>query len=667
MKKRLFVLLTICLLAFGLVSLALEAANAASADTPTGAALLTPVTYPAYHQASFNNSATGISPSGPSMPDMDQKLGADKVKYSLSPVDQMRREVMNSSHYPEALDRVEFWLNQSSMSYMWGHADPGATITITTPREQYNAGADVNGDWGTDAHELYPGEVILVVDSLGISVTVTIPDPLEAHADSSLGEVWGQVGGWNNQDVEVHRNWGGDFLLVQTDGTGAFVASDSTMPSGSVGYIRFVDSVDTIAVIYHRPFYDIVPGLRVNYGHDWVEGDYEPDFTVWLTLTNSTGVIKATASGETGMIPWWGGATGFATGYNLFWSPLQTPDIQEGDWVYISLEDDHSNQVRIGSISGALDVNADTISGTIYAPWFTQTLGGGCGVWVQNGPGTGFDVDPNGGSYFCDFFALGWDIVAGQDVGVNYWEPNSNQVINVFREPAPHLRISTWGQSDAAAGGNYVLNVDYNNDGDAVAEGVSIAATLLNGMTYLGDTSGVTPTGDGQPGTPLVWQLGDLPVSHFSSRGFEVFVQVTAGIFETIDHEVSIETTTPYFQGDPESKYSYWSGSVVENNTDASVGKGVWTGDPLPGSDFVYSVNVCGFGTTASTELTLTDTLPLSTTLVSWWMQRPGWEEVSSSPNQLVLTRPSVPSGWCGEVYLPRPPGCRRLAGHAVR
>ena len=181
MKKHLFVLITICLLAFGLVSLALEAASAASAEKPTGAALLAPVTRSTYSQASFNNSAPGSSPSGPTLPDMDQRPGADQVKYSLSPVDQMRREVMSSSHYPEAVDRVEFWLNQSSMSYMWGHADPGVAITITTPSEQFTIGADMNGDWGTDAHALYPGEVVVVADSLGIS--------LPAGKEQSNGQV----------------------------------------------------------------------------------------------------------------------------------------------------------------------------------------------------------------------------------------------------------------------------------------------------------------------------------------------------------------------------------------------------------------------------------------------------------------------------------------------
>lgn len=650
MNKRLFLLISISLFAFGLVSLVLTAASAASIDKPTAADIYTRGLN-STHQFQINNSSQGINPPNSFKSSTVHRSGK-QVVHGFSPVDQMRQEAMSAPHSPDALDRVEFWLNQSSMSDMWGHADPDDTITVTTPYEQFNAYADPSGEWSTGAHALYPGDEIMVEASSGYSLTVTIPNPLEAHADSTLGQVWGEIGGWYNQDVEVHNWWGGDLLVVQTDASGAFVATDENMPRGAVGYIRFLDDVNSIQVIYHRPYYDIVPGVRVNYGHDWVESDYEPGFTVWLTLTNSTGNIKATAIGDTGMIPWWGGATGFSTGYNLMWSTWQTPDIQDGDWVYVSFENGYSNQVRVGMIDGELDVAADSISGNIYAPWFTQTLSANCGVWVQDGPGMGLVVDPDGGGYSCDFSTIPFDIIPGMDVGVNYWEPDSDQVINIFRGAAPHLWIYTYDQGDAPVGGNYVLNVDYNNDGDAVAESVTISATLLNGMTYIGDTSGVTPAGTGQPGDPLIWHLGNLPVSWWAAHQFYLFVDVTASLGEQIDLGVEIATTTSYFQGDPESKYSYWSGTVVESDTDVGVFKWPWTWDPLPGSENVYVVNVCGGGNTASDEVTLTDNLPPETTLIDWWMQFPGWEEVSRNAHQLVLTRPSVPPGWCGDVLI---------------
>jgi len=317
----------------------------------------------------------------------------------------------------------------------------------------------------------------------------------------------------------------------------------------------------------------------------------------------------------------------------------------------MNLENAYYNQVRVGTINGQVNVSTDIVSGTIDVPWFTDPLAGNCGVWVQDGPGMSFVVGPDEWSYVCDFSTV-WDLIPGHDVGVSYIEPDNDQVFNVFREPAPHLWVNIWGEGEAAVGGNYILNVEYNNDEDALAENVVITVTLLEGMSYMGDTSGLTPTGTGQPGNPLIWHLGDLPFSWYSSQRFEIYVQVTVGLGEQIAAEANIETSTTYFQGDPERKYSYWSNSVVENNTDLSVGKWAWTGDPLPDSDFVYAVNVCNQSNTGSSKLTLTDTLPLSTTLATWWAERPGWEEVTSLDHLLVLSHPSLPGGWCSQVFI---------------
>ena len=72
----------------------------------------------------------------------------------------------------------------------------------------------------------------------------------------------------------------------------------------------------------------------------------------------------------------------------------------------------------------------------------------------------------------------------------------------------------------------------------------------------------------------------------------------------------------------------------------------------MPGHEFVYAVNVCNNGSTSSPEVYITDTLPLTVTLVNWWPQFPGWEEVSASDHQLVVKRPTMPGGQCGEVYI---------------
>jgi len=198
--------------------------------------------------------------------------------------------------------------------------------------------------------------------------------------------------------------------------------------------------------------------LNVNYGHDWVEGNYEAGHTVWITLTESDGVtVKAVAELTTGAVPWWGGQTGFSTNWQG-WSPSR-PDIAPGDWVYGLMDNGDAATVRVGTIAGNVDVATDSISGTVHADWFTQTLNANCGVWETNGPGRGFTVDPDGGAYLCDFSSE-WDVVLGQNVGVQYQEPDGDWVMNVFREPWARVNQShNWVEGDARPGSTIVATV----------------------------------------------------------------------------------------------------------------------------------------------------------------------------------------------------------------
>ena len=188
-----------------------------------------------------------------------------------------------------------------------------------------------------------------------------------------------------------------------------------------------------------------------------------------------------------------------------------------------------------------------------------------------------------------------------------------------------------------------------------------------DGLTYLSDTSGLVVSGSGTPGEPLVWQFpAPLQPSPYQTV-FEVFVHVDAAQGETVAADFEIGSDMAYYQGDQGALFSHWEDQVVAYTPDLSINKWAWTGDPAPGSSFVYAVNVCNFNENeaGSLPVTLTDTLPLSVTLQTWWGQYAGWEEVSSSVHELVLTRPSVPGGWCGEVYLRVASGRGRLAGYA--
>jgi len=555
------------------------------------------------------------------------------------------------------IQRVEFWINPNNYVSIWGTAQPSSEVVIKTSRGDTLSGfaEALDGNFKIDNSTLLlPGDKITVTAGAGLyPAFITIPD-IWANSDSANETVSGHTGVFKETEVEIYPWWTGEMYTVTTSVDGEFSKLLPDIPPQGRGHIRFIINPGPptfVDAIFHRPFYDIVPTMRVNYAHDWVESNYEAGYPVAITVTNDAGEVRATAHGTTGEIPWWGGDTGFSTGYNVLWDGVQ-PDIQVLDHVYLSLNG-YTTDVKLGKISGEINIGADIFTGTLNVPWLTDPVNGDCGVWIENGPGMGFGpVDPNGGIFTCDFTTLGWDLLPGMDVGVGYNDPNGNKVYNVFREPAPDLRINVWGQGQPASGNNYVLEVRYNNDGWATATGVTIAQEF-SGMNYLSDTSGFPHTGTGNPGDPIIWQVGDLPYNHNGESQFFVFVQVVSDPGEQVSTNADIDTDMPYWQNDEGRKHTSWESDVSDtSDSDLNLGKWAWTGDPVPGQEFVYAVNVCNNSGNSSSDVYITDTLSISTTLLNWWGQYPGWVEVSASDHQLVVTRPTAPGGWCGEVYI---------------
>jgi hypothetical protein len=184
-------------------------------------------------------------------------------------------------------------------------------------------------------------------------------------------------------------------------------------------------------------------GLRVNYGHDWVESFYEPGHSVKIMVTEGDGIsIKATATLVTEPKDFWGGQTGFQTSPED-WIP-GPPDIQPYDWVFGWIENGASAQVQIGMISGVIDLETDSIEGAVSAPWFDplQEVEIDCHSW-----GATYDivlndwVYPDGEDTYSCSWAGEWDIQYYQPVGVGYSGPDGNWVANAFVVINPHFTI----------------------------------------------------------------------------------------------------------------------------------------------------------------------------------------------------------------------------------
>ena len=496
-------------------------------------------------------------------------------------------------------------------------------------------------DWGDERIE--SGDWVTVTGASGWESGVRVVD-LSVSVDEATDRMSGQApvgllyAHWDN--------WPGDEgqdEFVPTDAAGDYVIDWSAY------------GVDVERDHNLRPYYLALngnqvgrnfrwPEIRVNYGHDWVEGNYQPGHTVWITVTDSGGTIKSTAELTTGPIPWWGGDTGFSTNVEG-WSGAQ-PDIEPGDWVAVRIDDGYDGTIRIGTIDGELDLDADTISGTIHADWFTQPLNARCDVWESGGPGNEFTVDPDGGTYFCDFSSE-WDLLPGQDVAVQYQEPDGEWVINVFEGPAPNMRVEKHAEGDEVApGGPVVFSIEYRNQGDAGAGTVTLTDTLPANTTYVTDTSGF-PASVGA-GT-VTWSFG--PVAKGDGGRFQILLNNTASPSDTLENQVDVYTLYDDEEGNDHAESDI---HVADGQPNLYVNKHSEPDDPAPGQTFLYEIDYGNDGPVASGPAVLTDTLPEDTTIVSWHSENGYelWSEVTASGDQLVLAAPTIPGHWGDRIYL---------------
>jgi CSLREA domain-containing protein len=252
------------------------------------------------------------------------------------------------------------------------------------------------------------------------------------------GTGWLNEGDSNLLEADVHLE------CFTTGATLDFHVTFRYHPATNTLSIRYSSGQVTI---WHRPGrpQPLPPtlNLRVNYGHDWVESFYEAGHMAWVTVTDGDGNVKATAEAITD-------SSGYFQTQWLDWldgdgNPMESPpDIQPYDWVYGWVDNGASAQVQIGEITGEIDLVADSIVGTINAPWFIDEENSifvdvDCHSWGAPLPEEILKYDtvqPNGeDTYSCSWLGE-WDIQPGQDVGVGYSGPDGHWVANAFFEPA---------------------------------------------------------------------------------------------------------------------------------------------------------------------------------------------------------------------------------------
>jgi hypothetical protein len=351
---------------------------------------------------------------------------------------------------PEVYE-VNFMLNQGPNDLIWGAASPGATVTVERNSLQlFTAYADpaCSGCWEADMpYEFSCGDEVTIVAGTGsYPVSVTIPNPLDTNVDTTLDRVWGQIGDYPSSHVEIFGEWEDGYQEISTDPAGNFSVFYPDIPRGGSGLIFFAKEEESATVNFHVQFRSLDLVLEVNYLHDWVQGYYEPDHTVWITLFDADGV---TTKGSVEVIsgPMQGtNETGFFT-LNATWLPAQ-PDIVPGDWVFASSDTGAQTWVSIGTISGEVDITADNNYGKVDVPWLPQedAINVVCAPW--DAP---YEMDtklstvlPDGiDEYLCDW-QYEWDILPNERIAVAYQDPGgypnpdgstnagANLIYNVF-------------------------------------------------------------------------------------------------------------------------------------------------------------------------------------------------------------------------------------------
>jgi uncharacterized repeat protein (TIGR01451 family) len=391
----------------------------------------------------------------------------------------------------------------------------------------------------------------------------------------------------------------------------------------------------------HDPTSQPRQGIDVNYAHDWVHVNTKPLNTVTLTYRSAGGDL-ATYVGQ---------ADGWGELYTdgQYWNP-PNPDIQPGDAVTVTSAGLATVVNPIGTVNGTLNVAADTISGTINAPFGSTLLTVRCEVWTPNGPPPieVQNVSANGGSYFCDYSGW-WDIVVGNSVAVRYIEPDGDTVINVFDPPAPNLRVEKWaeGSGEVQAGSAVIFSLRYRNEGNDVAENVMLTDTLPGNTYYITDSSGLPlAIGAGE----VVWQIGTLQPGAYGQ--FQIVLTNTASPGDVLTNTADIATTS---LGDQTyNNHAEATVNVGSGQPDLYVNKNANPGDPTPGQNFDYYLNYGNNNSVASGPAWLTDTLPPSTTLVSWMSnnQYNVWTQVSAANGQVGLYAPAVPGNYGDQIIL---------------
>ena len=182
------------------------------------------------------------------------------------------------------------------------------------------------------------------------------------------------------------------------------------------------------------------------------------------------------------------------------------------------------------------------------------------------------------------------------------------------------------------------------------------------------DTSGFEHDWDVDAGT-VTWEFG--PVEPGEGGEFQMVVETPPDWGE--EDLVNMVDISAEFDWNEENNHAeatiYPTG---EASVELHVDKYPSPGDPAPGSTYLYEIHYGNNGSVPTGQVTMTDTVPVCTSVVEWY-SRNGydlWTDDSADDSELVLTALTLPGGGWGDQIMLRlrvdedeacPPGTTQL------
>ncbi|HNT78986.1 MAG TPA: hypothetical protein PKH77_28615, partial [Anaerolineae bacterium] len=303
---------------------------------------------------------------------------------------------------------------------------------------------------------------------------------------------------------------------------------------------------------------------------------------------------------------------------------LPAGSIAAGNWVTVEFSNGILDSVQVAPVSATADAVEDlvVVAAPVGMPVHINADGPN-GWWEWTTENDPVVVGASGVVTF-DLGAEGYDIVPGTSFNVHVHQFHEHNTQYSFKLAAPELQLFKWSEDGfARPGGVFVYGFHYRNVGEMPAQDVQIVDTLPPGLHYAGDTSGypVTLSSDA---SVVTWTVGALNPGE--ERWFMLTVNIPTDIVTgsgVISGNVAFIQTVTAGDTPDDNMAEAMPVDVWERLVDVSVYKEALVTTPAPGAIFQYRIDVCNQVQTAIGPVWLTETLPISTTLVDWYANAP--------------------------------------------